>query len=121
MINLIDFGASREYSKEFVSRYMKIVWAAANDDKETVLEESKALGFLTGDEAKEMTQAHVDAAMIVGEPFRTEAPFDFSGADLTKRVGVYGAVFMKYRLKAPPTEAYSLHRKLAEPSCCVFA
>lgn len=113
VINLIDFGASREYSKEFVSRYMKIVWAAANDDRETVLEESKALGFLTGDEAKEMTQAHVDAAMIVGEPFRTEAPFDFSGADLTKRIGVYGAVFMKYRLKAPPTEAYSLHRKLA--------
>ena len=46
------------------------------------MEESKALGFLTGDEAKEMTQAHVDAAMIVGEPFRTEAPFDFSGAEV---------------------------------------
>ena len=60
-----------------------------------------------------MIEAHVNAAMIVGEPFRSEESFDFSAADLTKRVGVYGAVFLKYRLKAPPTEAYSLHRKLA--------
>ena len=113
VINLIDFGASREYSEDFVSRYMKVVWAASNGDRQTVLDESIALGFLTGDEAKEMTEAHVDAAMIVGEPFKTDEPFDFGSAELTKRIGVYGAVFMKYRLKAPPTEAYSLHRKLA--------
>lgn len=112
-INLIDFGASREYSEDFVTRYMKVVWAASNGDRQTVLDESIALGFLTGDEAKEMTEAHVDAAMIVGEPFKTNEAFDFGSADLTKRIGVYGAVFMKYRLKAPPTEAYSLHRKLA--------
>ena len=48
VINLIDFGASREYSKEFVSRYMKIVWAAANEDRKTVLEESTRLASSRG-------------------------------------------------------------------------
>jgi aarF domain-containing kinase len=113
IINLIDFGATREYSEDFMNRYLKVVWAAANGDRAVVLEESMALGFLTGDEAKEMVEAHVDAAMIVGEPFKSHEPFDFGSADLTKRIGVYGSVFLKYRLKAPPTEAYSLHRKLA--------
>ena len=33
-INLIDFGAAREYSKTFVDGYMTLVWAAANKDRD---------------------------------------------------------------------------------------
>ena len=52
-INLIDFGAARQYSKKFVDGYMKLVWAAANEDRQTILEISKDLGFITGDETSE--------------------------------------------------------------------
>jgi aarF domain-containing kinase len=45
MINLIDFGAARKYSKSFVDGYMKLVWAAANNDKDTIYSVSKDLGF----------------------------------------------------------------------------
>ena len=114
-IHMIDFGACREYRKPFVDGYMKVVWAAANQDRATILQVSKELKFLTGDETAEMIEAHIDAALVVGEAFRGSPrdKFDFGNSKLTQRIGQYGGVFMKYRLTPPPTEAYSLHRKLA--------
>jgi len=46
---LIDFGASREYSKHFVDRYFRLVFAAACKDTATVMKMSQDLGFLTGE------------------------------------------------------------------------
>ena len=43
------------------------MWAAANEDKETLLKESIALKFLTGDETQEMMDAHVAAAYVLGK------------------------------------------------------
>ena len=34
VVNLIDFGASREYDKAFVDKYLRTVWAAANEVSE---------------------------------------------------------------------------------------
>ena len=48
-LNLIDFGAAREYPVEFVDDYLRMVRACALRQKDEVIERSTRLGFLTGE------------------------------------------------------------------------
>ena len=43
-LGLLDFGATREYRKEFVDEYFNLLDAAARNDKETMLSSSVNLG-----------------------------------------------------------------------------
>ncbi|CAJ1931157.1 unnamed protein product [Cylindrotheca closterium] len=111
--SLIDFGATREYDKKFVDGYLRIVWANANRDEETLMEMSRKMGFLTGEENEAMLHAHKMSGFTVGEPFWENEPFDFKGSQISTRMGEHTSVFLKHRLTPPPEEVYTLHRKLA--------
>jgi aarF domain-containing kinase len=95
---LIDFGATRSYSKEFVDGYLRIVWASANRDEETLFDQSHRMGFLTGEENNAMIHAHKMSGFTVGEPFWTNDPFDFKGSNISTRMGEHTSVFLKHRL-----------------------
>ncbi|KAL8624392.1 Atypical kinase coq8a, mitochondrial [Nucella lapillus] len=110
---LLDFGSSREFSKKFVDRYIRVIHSAAKGDRQGVLAGSRELGFLTGYETKTMEEAHCDAVMILGESFGEEGLFDFSVQSTTRRIQTLIPVMLRHRLTPPPEETYSLHRKLS--------
>ena len=85
---LIDLGAGKIFSKTFVDNYMEIVYGAANNNAAKIIEYSKALGLLTGEESKKMINAHVRTALIIGEGFskRGDPFYDFSTQDVTNKV-----------------------------------
>ncbi|KAK8565584.1 hypothetical protein V6N13_020678 [Hibiscus sabdariffa] len=112
-INLIDFGAARDYPKRFVDNYLRMVMACANNDREAVIEMSQRLGFLTGMESDVMLDAHVQAGFVVGLPFSKTGGYDFRSTNITQSISNLGATMLRHRLTPPPDEAYSLHRKLS--------
>ena len=49
-IELVDFGATRTYSKEFMDMWLSLLQSAAAGDREACIEWSLKLGYLTGGE-----------------------------------------------------------------------
>jgi aarF domain-containing kinase len=98
----------------FISSYSKLsLLAAAYKDREQVLEYSRKLGFLTGQESARMNEAHIDSVMALGLPFACEGEYCFGQQTVTSSVRDNIPTMVNERLTPPPQETYSLHRKLA--------
>lgn len=90
-----------------------MIHGAAIGNRDQVLQSSIKLGFLTGYDDKVMKDAHIDAVMILGEPFAHDTPFDFGTQSTTQKLNNLLPVIVRHRLVPPPEEIYSLHRKMA--------
>ena len=51
-LELIDFGATREYTPEFMDVYGKLLDAAIEQDREAAIRYSNELGYFTGQESE---------------------------------------------------------------------
>uniref|UniRef100_A0A8B9GC38 Coenzyme Q8B n=1 Tax=Amazona collaria TaxID=241587 RepID=A0A8B9GC38_9PSIT len=117
-VTLLDFGATRSFDKEFTDHYIEVIRAAADGDKEKVLQKSRDLKFLTGFECKAMLSAHSSAALLLAAPFSRRAPFRFGAQRTARGVRALLRPLLRLRLTPPPEPSYGLHRKLAGAFLC---
>ncbi|SCU78014.1 LADA_0A03356g1_1 [Lachancea dasiensis] len=114
-LELLDFGASRDFPHDFIRAYRRLLTAGTLRDRVKVAQISEELGYLTGLESRAMVDAHVDSVVALAEPFMgpTDQLFDFSQQTVTDRIRGNINLMLRERLCPPPEETYSLHRKFS--------
>ena len=112
---LLDFGAVRGFSSEFVSKYHKAICAATNQDREALDQALQSLGFFESGMKVANREVVLDIFTLAAEPLRYEGDYSFGQSDLAKRIQERGLSVSSDpdAWHTPPPDVLFLHRKMA--------
>lgn len=126
-IVLLDFGAVRDVSPNYLRTYRRMMLACLHDDRQSALDMGLELGLLRPNDPPAAEQAFFDLCRLIAEPFSSantpgrnhtlfspSGAYDFGRSDLPKRVAVKATELGRaVGLRASPPESLFLDRKLA--------
>jgi len=113
-IALLDFGASRRFSKRFAMDYKRLLRGVVANDSEAIILAADKLGYKASDASIAYQEFLVAVFKIALEPFSKPGLYDFKSAKLSDRLSNLsqdGYSFKEF-WQTPPTDILYLHRKL---------
>lgn len=111
---LLDFGATRAYSKEISDAYLMLMQGAVQQDRDIITNAAEQIGFFQLDIQEQAKEAVIDLFQQACEPLCYEGEYDFGNSDLATRIRENGMALSmeKDYWHTPPADALFLHRKL---------
>ena len=111
---LLDFGAVRHFSANFVQQYHQAICAATERNAAALSDALKALGFFNQRHDAANRQVVMDIFMEATEPLRTPGDYDFGQSDLAQRIHQRGMAISSDpdAWHTPPADVLFLHRKM---------
>jgi aarF domain-containing kinase len=111
---LLDFGAVKSYSPEFIRDYKKILQGAFEQDGTKLLQATFDMGFLDRRESPEALLLYQEMMNELVMPFRSSGSFDFGDKTYFEKSQRYSWELSKnLHYSPPPKDLIFLHRKLA--------
>ncbi|HEX4878272.1 MAG TPA: AarF/ABC1/UbiB kinase family protein [Limnobacter sp.] len=111
---LLDFGATRAFTKRLVQGYERVIKAALKNDRSGLDQAARHIGYFD-----DTTMAHhralvLDLMELACVPLCTEGGFAFGTTDLAARIRDKGLALAEDRKfwHAPPVDCLFIHRKL---------
>ena len=111
---LLDFGATIDFTDEFVKSYQKMARRVFSGDRKEIIEAVFEMNVLDPREPKEVQDMFIDFLLLSMYPFEDERqPFNFSDGAYADEVRGRAIKFSrKLQYSAPPKDLMFLHRKL---------
>ncbi len=111
---LLDFGATRAYSRALTEAYRRLIAGAIAADRAAMGEAAAAIGYFRAGIRDRQRQAVIDLFLLACEPLRHVGEYDFGRTDLAARMRTAGLALSteKDAWHTPPADAIFLHRKL---------
>ncbi|NVJ58745.1 MAG: AarF/ABC1/UbiB kinase family protein [Gammaproteobacteria bacterium] len=112
---LLDFGATRRYSKEFSDNYKELLLAGIQNNLPDMSTAAKRLGYFSETITKEQKNKVLELFAMAFEPLQSPDSYDFGDSKIAENISEAGtALSLQYNYwHTPPADALFLHRKLA--------
>jgi predicted unusual protein kinase regulating ubiquinone biosynthesis (AarF/ABC1/UbiB family) len=113
-INLLDFGAVRDYEPDMIAGYKALFEAAMTENRPALFDAAKRIGYFSDTIDAKQADAVMKLFLIATEPLRC-VDYDFGNSDIATRIREQGlALSMEEGYwHSPPVASLFLHRKLA--------